>query len=298
MRRRPRRAGGRFAADLRKADVSLAVRVRTATWDLRGKSVTAVRDLLDRIVDFDVLALQEVGGLSLPKNSWELDPFYVPDFAVVATSASDVWLCKIFAIRNTALCFLRSAFVFHSCGRWQNPDAAVREAVGLLQAYRAETSEWTATVTSASFVGQLGRSVTAQDFGWVASCSHRRCTTWRFREPPVVQELVALKHATVECTEKEKLSRRIAELRAQERAHLKAHVLRHPAEGHPSAIRHLQRKKRLDMLKFSMRHHGSNQAVVHLKGFMLEKNRRSGRGGSSCSPPRESKVMANDVVGS
>ena len=331
-----------------------------------------VRHLLDSTADFDVLALQEVGGLAIAANSWELDPVTVPDFTLVATSAPGAWLNQVVAFRNSALCSLdgvrlcsgglivraklanltkpvwfgsmhfphsgrsleafddsvqdfvetvaslpgclcvgadlnvdvhqawlydgraclawdvlhergmqlqspgeptwvshrgtqksldyfitrlasplrvaaeavvlphlrmalgtdhhcvalelsaqrlkrrdlRDANVFHSCGRWQFPCDAVRDAVELLRAYRPVDKPWTAL-----------------DFAWVARCSRRRSDSWRFRDPPAVRQLVDLKHATPDCVEREKLSRRIAELRAQERAQFKARASCSGASG-------------------------------------------------------------------
>ena len=58
----------------------------------------------------------------------------------LATSAS-MFGCVKFLLSVTLLCvFCEAPLCFIRVGRWQNPDAAVREAVGLLQAYRAETS--------------------------------------------------------------------------------------------------------------------------------------------------------------
>ena len=134
------------------------------------------------------------------------------------------------------------------CGRWQFQPEDVREAIELLRAYRDRDVHWS-----------------ADEFAWLARKCRKRFNPWRFQDPDEIRELVLSKQTTVSVPVREYLSRRIAELRALARASFKAQVLKQAAEGHPGAMRHLQRRKRSDMQHFFLRHKGSGEAVAHLK---------------------------------
>ena len=112
----------------------------------------------------------------------------------------------------------------------------------------------------------------AEDFAWVARVSRRRRNPYRYHDSASIVDLIRAKAAADDPAEWTRLSRRVADLRCQERAEFKAAVLQQAAEGNWAALRHRERRNgHVALSAFIVHHGGVDKAVDHLKTFMLNK---------------------------